>query len=293
MQIVLTRFTSLTNYGHIGPKTYLYLLIDPGKTGHFWYLNALFFIGVLYVLLKSVLKLPTPAQIALGLVFFCISAYIHVNELNGGILLYIFEYYIFFALGDFISESMFDPGNIERFSSWKTFFPLLILFSAVQYYCAKLILQPHPEGMYYVEHKLPFLFLAESLIGCIISLNFSFLLQRYKALKFLRVVGFHSLFIYCMQIVVMQSARIILMNGLHLTYVPVLIFAIWGAGVILPIFIYNYCLKHKMWWLFTFRKPEKQVEYLRYQNIFRPKRFVDRARLRQQKETRALEEVLD
>src|ERR1700750_1169591 len=42
LQILLTNFTHLTNYGHIGPKTYLYLLISPEKTGHFWYLNALF-----------------------------------------------------------------------------------------------------------------------------------------------------------------------------------------------------------------------------------------------------------
>ncbi|MBS1525220.1 MAG: acyltransferase [Bacteroidetes bacterium] len=296
LQMLLTRFTHLTSYGHIGPKTYLYLLIDPGKTGHFWYLNALFSIGVLYVLLKSVLRLKAIVQVIIGVVFYCVSAYIHVNDINGGILGYVFEYYIFFALGDLVSIIMLDKNNREKFSSWKTFFPLIIMFAFLQYYCARLILQNANYGMYYVERKLPFLFLAEALVGCTVSLNFSFLLQRYGIFKFLRVVGFHSLFIYCMQIIVMQVARIFFMSALHITYVPALILLVWSSGVVLPVFIYNYCMKHGMWWLYTFRKPERQVEYLRYQNIFRPKRFLDRQRLRakQGAATRPMtEEVLD
>jgi hypothetical protein len=71
-----------------------------------------------------------------------------------------------------------------------------------------------------------------------------------------------------MQIIVMAIARIVLQNFLHITYVPALVILIWSSGIILPVFFYNFCLRYNLWWLYTFRKPEKQVEYLRKTNIF-------------------------
>jgi hypothetical protein len=128
------------------------------------------------------------------------------------------------------------------------------------------------ESERYVEEHMPFFFLLEALLGCTASVSFSFLLQKYKVFTWIRIVGYHSLFIYCMQLVVMQFARIFLQNFLHITYTPALIMLIWAAGIVLPIFFYNFCLKFKLWWLFTFRKPGKQVEYLQNTNIFSFKR---------------------
>ncbi|MBS1502661.1 MAG: hypothetical protein JST32_11405, partial [Bacteroidetes bacterium] len=129
-------------------------------------------------------------------------------------------------------------------------------------------LRPSSESINYVEHKMPFFFLLEALVGCAISINISFLLQRSKALTFLRIIGFHSLFVYCMQIIVMTFARTIFMNILHITYVPALIVLVWWSGVILPVFFYNFCLKYGLWWLYTYRKPERQVGYMKTANIF-------------------------
>jgi fucose 4-O-acetylase-like acetyltransferase len=271
-QIIISRwFPQFSNSGHIGPKTYFFLIINPDQTGHFWYLNALFFIGAIYATLKTKLKLKPVVQVILGLILFSASAYLHIHNLHAGILNHVFEYYIFFALGDLISGIMLNEQYRQKYASWKVFFPLMAVFLVTQFYCTRLILAPHPEGINYIEHKLPFLFLIEALIGCAISINCSFLLQRYRKLTFLRIVGFHSLFIYCMQIIVMIVARMVFMNALHITNVPALIMLVWASGIVLPIFIYNYCLKHKLWWLYTFRKPEKQVEYIRFANIFRPR----------------------
>jgi hypothetical protein len=96
-------------------------------------------------------------------------------------------------------------------------------------------------------------------VGCTISMNFSFLLQKYNKLRFLRVIGFHSLYIYCMQIIVMTVARVVLVNILKITFVPVLIAGIWSSGIFIPMIFYNFCMKHKMWWLFTYKRPKEQI----------------------------------
>ncbi|MBS1520012.1 MAG: acyltransferase [Bacteroidetes bacterium] len=277
MQILAASYTSFTSNTTIGPSRYLMLLLDPRQTGHFWYLNALFFIGVIYAFVKSVLKLKPVFHVLLGFIFFCISAYLHVNNINAWLLTDVLEYYFFFSLGDLISHVMLDENNIKRFSSWKSFFPLLAVFLTTQYFAAKVNQQPSNLGDDLLEHTMPFFYLFEALVGCTISVNFSFLLQKYKVFTWIRIVGYHSLFVYCMQIIVMTMARIFFMNFLHITYIPALIVLIWASGIVLPIFFYNFCLKYNLWWLYTYKKPVKQVEYLQKTKIFSFRKRVEEA----------------
>ncbi len=260
------------------PWYYLYLITDPRQNGPFWYLNALFFIGSIYALLKSKLKLPAFAQILIGLALFSVNAWIKVYGHDFGFLNDICEYYFFFALGDLVSDIMLGEGNIQRFTSWKIFVPLVVLFLIIQYHFTKANLQPTKYGIQFTEYNQPFWFMVEALVGCAASLSFSFLLQKYKAFTFFRIVGYHSLFIYCMQIVTMSFVRILCMNFLHIYYVPVLVLLVWSSGIILPIFFYNFCLKCGLWWLYTFKKPKKQVEYMKNASIFwfnrDPKRLI-------------------
>jgi fucose 4-O-acetylase-like acetyltransferase len=262
-QIIAVRFGHLKVDERIGPAKYLKLITDPRDTGHFWYLNALFCIGVIYATLKSVFKLKPFLQIILGLILFSISAYIHIHDISAGFLTDVFAYYIFFALGDLISKEMLDERNIQRFSSWKIFLPLLVLFLIIQYFFTEINLRPSADGNNFVERKMPFFFLIEALVGCATSFSFSFLLQKYKLFTWIRLVGYHSLFIYCMQMIVVNFTRIFLQSILHIEYSPALIILVWSAGVVLPIFFYNFCLKHNLWWLYTFRKPKREVEYFK------------------------------
>jgi Acyltransferase family len=268
IQVTMELLATSITHNHITAINYLDLLINPRENGHFWYLNALFFIGSIYALLRSKLKLTSVMQIILGFGLYSVSAYLKMNDKNFGLLNDICEYYFFFALGDLISKIMLAEGNIERFSSWKIFIPLIIAFAGVQYYFTKFNIQPSIYGIAYIENKQPFWFMAEALLGCVTSVSFSFLLQKYKVFTFIRIIGYHSLFIYCMQIIVMSVARILCMNVLHIYYVPALVLIVWTSGIILPVFFYNFCLKFNLWWLYTYRKPEKQVEYMKTANIF-------------------------
>jgi fucose 4-O-acetylase-like acetyltransferase len=268
MQIIAARFTHFTNNETVGASRYLLLLLDPRQTGHFWYLNALFFIGVIYAFVRSVLKLKPAFHVLLGFAFYSISAYIHVNNINAWLLTDILEYYFFFSLGDLISHIMLDENNIKRFSSWRSFVPLLAVFSVTQYFATKITIEQYHGIDGVIEQKMPFFYLLQALVGCTISINFSFLLQKYKVFTWIRIVGFHSLFVYCMQIIAMTLARIFFQSFLHITHVPALIILVWASGIVLPIFFYNFCLKYKLWWLYTYKKPVKQVEYLQKTKIF-------------------------
>jgi len=259
IEITFSLLTSRFTHNGTTAISYVNLLIDARKTGHFWYLNSLFFISVIYAATRTWLKIKPPQQLIVGLALYTISAYIHINDLNAGSLTDIFEYYVFFSIGDLISNTVLDQENVRRFSSFKIFFPLLALFLVLQYRFASYNMHGGPDGINYVEHKMPLFFLLEALVGCMISVSFSFLLQKYNALRFLRVIGFHSLYIYCMQIIIMTIARIVLVNVLKITYVPLLVIAIWTSGIVIPIAIYNFCMQFKMWWLFTFRQPKTNV----------------------------------
>jgi uncharacterized membrane protein YcfT len=271
IQITLYLLTSGFTHNGVSSISYLYLIIDPRKTGHFWYLNALFCIGVIFAFLKSRLKVTPLLHTAIGFVLFCVSAYIHTNNLNAGALGDICEYYFFFALGDLISNRALAEKNMQSVTSWKVFFPLFIVFLISQYYCTGLNLNAIEGGKsneLYVEYKLPFLFLMEALFGVALTVNFSLLLEKYQKMNFLRIVGFHSLFIYCTHIIVMTIARTICTKMFHISNVPVLMISVWSSGVILPIIFYNFCLRYNLWWLFTFKKPKREVEYLQNNNIF-------------------------
>ncbi len=246
---------------------FLNLLINPRKTGVFWYLNALYSIGIIYAYLKLKLKLSPVYQVTLGLFLFAASAAMHTYW--AGLFTDIFEYYIFFSIGDLLSNLVLDEKRNQQFTSWKVFFPLLSLFLVIQYYCTRINILPTEFEMRNVEINEPFVYLFEALVGCALSVNISFFLQKYRALGFLRIVGYHSLYIYCVQIIVMTVVRTILMGPLHLSSVPVLILLVWTSGIILPIFLYNFCLRYDLWWLYSYYKPERQIEFIKKGKLFR------------------------
>ncbi len=84
----------------VDPVSYLYLLIWPRTTGQFWYLNALFFVGIIYALLKSFLKFKVGHQLAFGLILYAANAYFNHKGTNIYMGADIFKYYLFFAIGD-------------------------------------------------------------------------------------------------------------------------------------------------------------------------------------------------
>lgn len=77
-----------------------------------------------------------------------------------------------------------------------------------------------------------------------------------KLLKLLTVIGFHSIHIYCMQIIAMAGTRMILLNYFLIKDLAVLTILILSAGILLPIVLYKLLLRINVWWLFSLQKPK-------------------------------------
>ena len=252
-------FSGYTNSA-VTPRSYLYLIIDPRATGQFWYLNALFCVGIIYSFLKVKAQVKLWQQVTIGLMLYFFAAYISTTTYNIGFVKDICKFYIFFSIGDAISNYMLSERATKIFTSWKLVLPLFTVFMITQYFFTKLNLEDGDN--YFVENHMPILFLVVALVGCAISISASFSLKRYNGLRFLRVVGYNSVHIYCIQIIAMSVARLLFYKILGITYIPVLVLLVLATGIMLPMVFYNICLRLNLWWLFSLKKPEDEINFI-------------------------------
>lgn len=244
---------------HREPIDYLNLIIYPRKIEQFWYLNALFVVGLIYAFIKVKLKLTSLQHLAVALVFYGIGAYLHAIKTGAFIFTDVFHYYLFFAVGDNISRFVLNKNNAKYFTELRYVIPVFVMFLVTHYFFTKINLQHNQD--YYIEHYMPLFFLVVALTGCCFVVQVSFLLQKANVLKFLRVVGYHSLFIYVMHLIVLAATRAFLLHVLGFQSIPVLLCIGITMGITVPIIIYNVLSKAGAWWLFSLKKPVDELNF--------------------------------
>ncbi|MBV4359832.1 acyltransferase family protein [Pinibacter aurantiacus] len=238
---------------------YLNLIIYPRKIEQFWYLNALFVVGVIYAFIKVKLKLTSLQHLAVALVFYGIGGYLHAIRTGAFIFTDVFHYYLFFAIGDNISQFVLNKDKAKYFTQLKYVLPVFVLFIITHYFFTKINLRHNQD--YYIEHYMPLFFLVVALTGCCFIVQISFLLEKAGILKFLRIVGYHSLFIYVMHLIVLAATRALLVHVFDISSVPVLLTIGISMGITLPIIIYNILSKAGAWWLFSLKKPVEELNF--------------------------------
>jgi fucose 4-O-acetylase-like acetyltransferase len=235
------------------PMNYLHLIIEPRKIEQFWYLNALFFVSVLYATMRWYLKVKPWQQLLLGVVLYAISGYCHIHNINIGFLIDVFFFYMFFAVGDLLADLVLNTKNHKVLTSWRTTLIALPIFIAIQHYFTYLNLE-HADD-YYVQYRQPAIFALTAFAGGAFVIHIAFLLQKLDIMRFLRVIGYHSLYIYVMHLMITSSSRIILIKLFDVQDIPVLMVISVTIGIILPIILYNVAERAGAWWLFTLKKP--------------------------------------
>jgi fucose 4-O-acetylase-like acetyltransferase len=257
LQLFLARYVNANR----SAKDYLYILYLPREIDQFWYLFALFNTSVLYALLLVKTRISQTAQLFLGIVFFFLSSYLSQQKINLGFLYDVLHYYIFIALGGLFSRQILDRKNERLFSSWVTFILILPVFAACQWYFLQTNLS---HGNYsYVEDFQPLFFLTIALSGCLFMMNISFILQRYKRLLTLRVIGYYSLYIYLMHVLAASATRILLTRVFHISNVPLLLLLGISAGLFIPVIFYNLAMDRGIWWLFSLEKSRTRAPRIR------------------------------
>ncbi|MEO7049302.1 MAG: hypothetical protein ABI091_28625, partial [Ferruginibacter sp.] len=190
---------------------------------------------------------------------------VRAQDINLGFVMDILQYYVFFALGDAVSQFVMNPERAKYFSSWKMFIPLLIAFIVVQYFFTKLNLD-HGDT-YFVEHDMPYYFLVVAIIGCAFSICVSFSMSKFNIWPFIRVVGYHSVHIYCVQVIAISVVRLLLVKVFGVTDALVLTLVVWPAAIFICMLVYNVCLRLNMWWLFSLKYPEEELNYIAQNKI--------------------------
>jgi fucose 4-O-acetylase-like acetyltransferase len=259
LQILLSNFTNSERTW----VDYTYIFYQPRSLDQFWYLPALFNTTMIYVLLKSKLHVKTGAQLLIGIVLYFLSPYFQEVSMMSDWM----SFYFFFAVGDALSGFMLKPSTQKFF---KNPFALLlvipIFFLSQQYYfqhnfsnfaiAERATLSSH-DYLRHIKDQMYFLLVAFS--GCLAMFILAFQLQKWNRLSFLRVIGYHSLYIYVMHVIVTACARLALVRVFHITNPYILLFLSIVLGVAIPIAFYNLFIRNRaLSFLFTYksRKPK-------------------------------------
>lgn len=243
LQILLVRFTNSDRT----LKDYTYILYQPRNLDQFWYLPALFNTTVIYLLVKTKLKPHAGVQLLIGLALYFIGPRLHTVSMLSDWM----EFYFFFALGDTISVLFFKKSS-QQFL--KNPWPLLLIIPVFVF--SQLHYLTRPEDYYKNEIGGQAEFLLIALTGCLSMFLLSFRLQVWNILSFLRILGYHSLYIYVVHVIVAAFIRMLLVKFLGIHNAVVLLIGGIFFGVTLPVIFYNLVVKDNFgWFLFSFRRP--------------------------------------
>jgi len=242
---------------------YFYLIVQPRKIEQFWYLNTLFLVGVIYSIINVKLHLNRIQHFLLSIIFYAMGSYLHAQNSRIGayMLTDVLHFYIFFAIGDCLSTILLNKENNKYFTNFKIFIPVLLLFIVTHYYSTKINLKYEYLKVMYVENYQPIFFLLVSLTGCLFITIVSMYFSKYNIFKFLRIIGYHSLYIYVMHLFVTAAVRIYCLHFLHVQNVTILILISTILGIIIPMIFYNILSKSGFWWLFSLKKPKELLAY--------------------------------
>jgi fucose 4-O-acetylase-like acetyltransferase len=230
---------------------YSYILYHPRDLDQFWYLPALFNTSVVFMLIRSRWNPPKWVHLLLGLGLYLLSPYFQAVSMMSDWM----RFYIFFAIGDAVSEFFF-RNSTQRFLKN----PWTLLLISPFFVLAQI---------YYLRFDVGAMeFLVVALVGCLSMFILSFRLEIWKVFTFLRVIGYHSLYIYVMHVMVTAGARVVLTRvfGFH---DPVILLATCiFFGVTIPIVFYNLLIKDNVFWfLFSFRKRKPKPAPVADKNI--------------------------
>ncbi|MGZ3905099.1 MAG: acyltransferase family protein [Bacteroidia bacterium] len=264
-------FADYTNAGGAF-KDYLYIFYQPKQLAHFWYLPALFNATIAFVLIKTKLKPGTVTHLLLGITLFLLAPFVNSISMMSNWM----RFYIFLVIGDSISVYVLRKDIQQKLKNPLYFLSVIPFFVAAQLYYFNVIgaRSLENDSASFNINYLAFIFkelsfLAISLVGCTTFIFLAFLMEKWNRAKWLRVVGYHSLYIYIMHVIIVGFARAILIKLLGVDNYLVILVSLIFFGVTIPIAFYNLVGKRYLWFLFSTkrdvsaRQPERKEPSVR------------------------------
>jgi fucose 4-O-acetylase-like acetyltransferase len=254
LQIFMSHFTNSDRSAH----DYLYILYQPKQLDQFWYLPALFNSTMVFIFFKTKVKPRMWIHLLLGLALFIIAPFLNdISMLSNWM-----RFYLFLVIGDLISGILFTntlQRQLKKPITLIIFLPIFIgaqvvyLHNNVGFKAMETTIATfHGDNTLYALNELNFLI--TSLIGCITLIIIAFMLEKWNKLSFLRVIGFHSLYIYMIHVIVIGLVRTVLVHFFHFNNPLVILVIVIAFGVTIPIVFYNLLGRSYLWFLFSTRK---------------------------------------
>lgn len=241
---------------------YIVIFYQPNATSQLWYLATLFNTAILYVFFSSFIRLDRRYQFIIGIVLYLLSPFLFFNSMIQDTT----RFYVYLVLGSLISDFILNEKNFKMFSSVKLFFPLSILMFLSQYFLYRHQYLYNLE-MYFDMSQLNYgtvlshlwgmiKFTVIVIIGCAFVMNVCAMLQKAGKASFIRVIGYHSLYIYLMHVLIAVGCRMFFVNflgyGNAFVILPIQII----AGMIGSVMIYNVCRHFGLRFLFELDQEE-------------------------------------
>jgi len=213
-----------------------YLLIFYKPIAQFWFLYALFNVSALYLILAYFIKNKWILLIV-GVVLF----YFHPIVNLGKIPFDIMRLFVFFSLGDIASSYLLGEKGRKTLTS-----PLTLIIVS----CLAVIGEWVIVGL---QNDYVLLLLIFAVIGscCTIGLGYIFGELKNKYLDVIRIIGFHSLYIFMLHAIISAAFRICMVNIFNITHVPFLLIGGTIVGVIGPILFHSLSLRIGLGFLFN------------------------------------------
>jgi fucose 4-O-acetylase-like acetyltransferase len=174
------------------------------------------------------------------------------------------RFYIFLVIGDTLAYYILRNEVQQQLKKPVYLLAFLPIFIIAQFYYFNVIGVRSLENesatldinfVSYFFRELGFLMI--SLIGCTTFILLSFLMEKRNGWKWLRIVGFHSLYIYILHVIIVGFARIIFLKFLGVDNYLVLLISAIIFGVTIPIIFYNLIGKKYLWFLFSTKRNIK------------------------------------
>jgi fucose 4-O-acetylase-like acetyltransferase len=265
-QILLSGYTNSNR----SPSDYLYIFYQPRKLDQFYYLPALFNVTMICLMIKTWLKpKPLPHLLLAASLYMVSHTMEHISILSDWM-----TFYIFFAIGDALSQLFFTNRLQSLFSRLSTFLIAIPIFAIIQFIYLKMDIGQSviPNADWSEAPKLNALqtffdrlfFLVIVMVGCFTVTTFSFQLSRWKILSYLRVIGYHSLQVYVMHVLIVGLTRVVLKSYFNVFDPYLLLLACIIVGVIVPVIFYNLFVKNNwLWFLFHIRKHSRPTNEIK------------------------------
>jgi surface polysaccharide O-acyltransferase-like enzyme len=217
---------------------FLFLIHHPRQLDQFWFLYALFFISIIHALLVNILKTDKIYYVVLGLILFLLNPLVE----NVDFLFLFFYFYVFYAIGDFLSDKLLNPKNTPKLGSLKLFLILTPVFVLMQWFWYT-----------YQAHFNTLIILLIGLAGTAYMICLSNLLDLKKVSRLLIVIGQHSMPIYLIHVLVIAAIRIFIVKIVGVSDSVLILIVSIIFGIYIPILFYT-ITKNKLWWLYSLEK---------------------------------------